>query len=102
MGPPHIYLRQTFFITIFVFKCIFSNRIESEDQLEDARNPNDKEKDQENERDCKEEKGIDMSEDFDAKMQDLDKNPDNSSDDNQSEASDLDKEMGETEQGAEK
>lgn len=43
-----------------------------------------------------------MSEDFDAKAQDVDKNPDDSSDDNQSEASDLDKEMGETEEGADK
>lgn len=42
-----------------------------------------------------------MSEDFDAKMQDLDKNPDDSSD-NESEASDLDKEMGDTETGADK
>ncbi|XP_063699493.1 midasin [Culicoides brevitarsis] len=78
-----------------------SDKIESEDQLEDAQNPNDKNDDQ-NDKECKEEKGIDMSEDFDAKAQDIDKNPDDSSDDNQSEASDLDKEMGDTEQGAEK
>ncbi|KAK5645761.1 hypothetical protein RI129_004225 [Pyrocoelia pectoralis] len=46
-----------------------SDRIESEDQLEDAE-PAGKEKNEKDDKDCKEEeKGIEMSEDFDAKMQ---------------------------------
>lgn len=79
-----------------------SDRIESEDQLDDAR-PADQEKDKQEDKDCKEEEnGIDMSEDFDAKMQDLERNEDDDnerkSDDEDTE--DLDKQMGDTEKGA--
>lgn len=46
-----------------------SDRIESEDQLEDAQ-PAGQEKEKEEDKDCKEEeKGIEMSEDFDSKLQ---------------------------------
>lgn len=46
-----------------------SDRIESEDQLEDAQ-PAGQEKKQDEDKDCKEEeKGIEMSEDFDSKLQ---------------------------------
>lgn len=43
-----------------------------------------------------------MSEDFDSKLQDIEKRGDDSSEDEQSDNEELDKEMGETEQGAEK
>lgn len=50
-----------------------SDRIESEDQLEDAQ-PADKEKEKDDDKECKEEdKGIEMSEDFDGKLQVLNK-----------------------------
>lgn len=45
-------------------------RIESEDQLDTAKKPGDeKESKDEEDADCKEERGIDMSEDFDSKLQ---------------------------------
>ncbi|EDW58745.1 midasin [Drosophila virilis] len=81
-----------------------SDKIESEDQLDDAKRPEDrKDEGDKEEPDCKEEKGIEMSDDFDAKMQDVEK-PENEEDDSgESENEDeLNKEMGETEQGAEK
>ncbi|CAH1278835.1 unnamed protein product [Diabrotica balteata] len=77
-----------------------SDKIESEDQLDDAQ-PAGKEKDNEEDKDCKEEeKGIEMSEDFDSKLQDKEKKDD---DDSNSESgdSDADEQMGETEKGAE-
>lgn len=77
-----------------------SDRIESEDQLEDAK-PADQEQEKQEDKTCKEEeKGIDMSEDFDSKLQDMEKGDD---DEEQSgdEGNDLDKEMGETGEGAE-
>uniref|UniRef100_A0A1B0BC17 Midasin n=1 Tax=Glossina palpalis gambiensis TaxID=67801 RepID=A0A1B0BC17_9MUSC len=71
-----------------------SNKIESEDQLEDAKRPEDRKEEKDNEQsDCKEEKGIDVSEDFDGNMQDLEKSE---------KEEDVNKEMGETEAGAEK
>lgn len=79
-----------------------SDRIETEDQLDDAR-PADQERDKPENKDCKEEEnGIDMSEDFDGKMQDIEKdkeeeNEGKSEDENEE---DLEKQMGETEQGA--
>ena len=78
-----------------------SERIESEDQLEDAR-PAGEEKEKPEDEDCKEEeKGIDMSEDFDGKMQDVDKNADDNEDESDDENDeDMDKEMGDTEEGA--
>lgn len=80
-----------------------SDRIESEDQLEDAR-PAGEERESNEDKDCKEEeKGIDMSENFDSKLQDLDKKEDDEDDDQDSDGDDddLDKEMGETEEGTE-
>uniref|UniRef100_A0A6P7F5I1 Midasin-like n=1 Tax=Diabrotica virgifera virgifera TaxID=50390 RepID=A0A6P7F5I1_DIAVI len=77
-----------------------SDKIESEDQLDDAQ-PAGQEKDNEEDKDCKEEeKGIEMSEDFDSKLQDKEKKDD---DDSNSESgdSDADEQMGETEKGAE-
>lgn len=82
-----------------------SDKIESEDQLDDAKRPEDRknESDQNEPNDCKEEKGIEMSDNFDAEMQDIEK-PDNEEDDSgESEnEEDMSKEMGETEDGAEK
>lgn len=81
-----------------------SDKIENEDQLQDAKRPEeyDKEKgDEEN----KEEKGIEMSDDFDANLQDIEKKPDdeqNSDEEKEDEDEDPDKQMGETEEGAEK
>ncbi|XP_034939027.1 midasin [Chelonus insularis] len=82
-----------------------SDRIESEDQLEDAR-PAGEEKEQEEDKNCEEEEGgIEMSENFDSKLQDIEKKNDsddeNKSDDEDDNDEDLDKEMGETEKGAE-
>lgn len=81
-----------------------SDRIESEDQLDDAKKPGDEKDEKEEDGDCKEEKGIDMSEDFDSKMQDLDKKEKDSDDESEKsdEEEDIDKQMGETEEGAEK
>lgn len=46
-----------------------SDKIESEDQLDDAQ-PEGQERSKEEDKDCKEEdKGIEMSEDFDSKLQ---------------------------------
>lgn len=81
-----------------------SDKIESEDQLDDAKRPEDrKDEGDKEEPDNKEEKGIEMSDDFDAKMQDVEK-PENEEDDSgESEnEEELNKEMGETEEGAEK
>ncbi|XP_046836565.1 midasin isoform X1 [Vespa crabro] len=78
-----------------------SDRIESEDQLEDAKRADEEEQKSE-EKDCKEEdKGIEMSENFDSKLQDIEKDENNEKRDDDEEDDDLDKEMGETEEGAE-
>lgn len=78
-----------------------SDQIESEDQLEDAR-PADQEQEKQNDKMCKEEeKGIDMSEDFDSKPQDMEKDDDDEEQSDDDENNDLDKEMGETGEGAE-
>lgn len=78
-----------------------SDQIESEDQLEDAR-PADQEQEKQNDKICKEEeKGIDMSEDFDSKPQDIEKNDDDEDQSDNDENNDLDKEMGETREDAE-
>lgn len=79
-----------------------SSRIESEDQLDTAKKPGDKDENNQQDEDCDETNGIDMSEDFDSKLQDIEKRGDDSSDDDQSDNEELDKEMGETEQGADK
>lgn len=78
-----------------------SDQIESEDQLEDAR-PADQEQEKQDDKTCKEEeKGIDMSEDFDSKPQDIEKDDDDEEQSDDDEQNDLDKEMGETGEGAE-
>lgn len=78
-----------------------SDRIESEDQLEEAK-PADQEEKQDDKTCKEEEKGIDMSEDFESKLQDLEKNDDNDEErSNDDEENDMDREMGETEEGAE-
>nr|XP_024217810.1 midasin [Halyomorpha halys] len=78
-----------------------SDQIESEDQLEDARKPG--EYGQDEDKDCKEEeKGIDMSEDFGGKLQDIEKKDEEENDDDKEDGDEEepDKEMGETEKGA--
>ncbi|KYM78871.1 Midasin [Atta colombica] len=78
-----------------------SDRIESEDQLEDAK-PADQEREKQDDKTCKEEeKGIDISEDFDSKLQDMEKNDNDEEQSNDDEENDLDKEMGEIEESAE-
>lgn len=79
-----------------------SDKIESEDQLDTAKKPGDREENKKEDGDCEETNGIDMSEDFDSKLQDIEKRGEDSSDDEQSDNEEHDKEMGETEQGAEK
>ncbi|XP_058456556.1 midasin [Malaya genurostris] len=81
-----------------------SNKIESEDQLDDAKKPGQEDdKNREEEKDNKEEKGIDMSEDFDSKLQDMEKpEGDDSDEEEKDDEEDIDKQMGETEEGAEK
>ena len=76
-----------------------SERIETEDQLEEARNPNEEEKDNERKDVEENEKGIEMSENFEGHMQDLEQRED---EENDEEDDDLDKEMGETDETAEK
>lgn len=77
--------------------------MESEDQLDSAKKPgDDKETDDKEDADCKEEKGIDMSDDFDSKLQDLEKKEPNSDSDDSDNEEEADKQMGETEDGAEK
>jgi len=79
-----------------------SDRIESEDQLEDARLPNQEQEKQEDKICKEEEKGIDMSEDFDSKLQDLEKSDEDEEQSNdEEEENDMDKEMGETGEEAE-
>ncbi|XP_020296660.1 midasin-like [Pseudomyrmex gracilis] len=78
-----------------------SDRIESEDQLEDTKSA-EQEQEKQDDKICKEEeKGIEMSEDFDSKPQDTEKGDDDKEQDNDENENDLDKEMGETGEGAE-
>lgn len=78
-----------------------SDRIETEDQLDDAR-PEGQEREEKEDKDCKEEDaGIDMSEDFDSKLQDLEKK-DEEDEDEDKDDDDLDKQMGDTEKDADK
>ncbi|XP_045137299.1 midasin-like isoform X1 [Portunus trituberculatus] len=79
-----------------------SDRIESEDQLESALKEGEKE--EAGDKDLQEEdKGIEMNEDFEGKMQDVEKNEEEESDsDNENNEKDFDKQMGETEKGADK
>ncbi|XP_011314888.1 midasin isoform X1 [Fopius arisanus] len=78
-----------------------SDRLESEDQLEDAR-PAGEEDESKEDKDCQEEEnGIDMSENFDSKLQDLEKPEGEDDDEEKEDDEDLDKEMGDTEEGTE-
>ncbi|XP_041985023.1 midasin [Aricia agestis] len=77
-----------------------SERIENQDQLDDAQKPGE-EKNQED-KDCKEEeKGVNMTDDFDSHLQDVEGKDDKDSDEENDE-DDADKQMGETENAAEK
>ncbi|KAK7603581.1 hypothetical protein V9T40_003580 [Parthenolecanium corni] len=78
-----------------------SDQIESQDQLEDAKPAGQEEKQEE--KDCKEEEsGIEMSEDFGGKSQNLEKKEeDGDSEGDEEDGDELDKEMGETGEGAE-
>ncbi|KAK9869487.1 hypothetical protein WA026_003241 [Henosepilachna vigintioctopunctata] len=79
-----------------------SDRIESEDQLDDAR-VDGQEKDKEEDADCKEEeKGIEMSEDFDSKLQDKEKKEEDEDESDDNSDSDAEEQMGETGKGANK
>ncbi|XP_055380261.1 midasin [Condylostylus longicornis] len=81
-----------------------SDKIENEDQLEDARRPEDRQNEKnENDKNCEEEKGIEMSDNFDADLQDVDKDQeeDEVSEENDDD-NDFEKEMGNTEKGADK
>lgn len=81
-----------------------SDRIESEDQLESALKEGETE--EAGDKDLQEEdKGIEMNEDFEGKMQDVEKKKgdESESDDNDDKDNeDIDKQMGETEKGADK
>lgn len=82
-----------------------SDKIESEDQLDDAKRPEDRQEDQnkKDENECPEEKGIEMSDNFEGEMQDIDKENKEEDDSGESEnEEDMTKEMGETEEGADK
>ncbi|XP_023948089.2 midasin [Bicyclus anynana] len=76
-----------------------SDRIENQDQLDDAHKPGEEKK--EDNRDCKEEeKGVNMTDDFDSHLQDVEKDGEDSDQDNEND--DTDKQMGETDNAAEK
>ncbi|XP_059609312.1 midasin [Phlebotomus argentipes] len=79
-----------------------SEKIESEDQLEGAKKPGEEEKSGEEKSDCKEEKGIEMSEDFDSNLQDVEQNGEENESEDEDQEEEADKQMGETEEGAEK
>ncbi|XP_073848894.1 midasin [Musca autumnalis] len=81
-----------------------SDKIESEDQLEDAKRPEDRKEEQDKTEDqekTKEEKGIEMSEDFEGKSEKPEKPEEDDSGESEDEE-ELNKEMGDTEEGAEK
>ena len=77
-----------------------SDRIESEDQLEEAKPMDQEETESENKECAEEENGINMSEDFEGKMQDIEKGENDSEKSGDEDDGDLDKEMGETKEGA--
>lgn len=87
---------------MFILK--FYYRIESEDQLDTAKKPGDNDENDKEDADTKEEKGIDMSEDFDSKLQDIEKpsGEDSSDESEQSDNEELDKQLDKTEDGADK
>ncbi|KAG6451200.1 midasin [Manduca sexta] len=77
-----------------------SERIENQDQLDDAHRPGEEKK--EEDRDCKEEeKGINMTDDFDSHLQDVEKKEGDDSEQEDDE-DDADKQMGDTDNAAER
>lgn len=72
--------------------------------MDTAKKPGEeKESKDEEDADCKEERGIDMSEDFDSKLQDVEKKGDDSDESEESDNDEeADKQMGETEENAER
>lgn len=86
-------------MVIYLLYTWFSFENVSSEQLEEAKRPEDhKKEDQSNQPDVKsEENAIEMSEDFDAKVQDLedaDKQPDDDDDDKDDGDDEIDKQMG--------
>lgn len=77
-----------------------SERIENEDQLEEAKSKDQEEQDVDNKSCAEEENGIDMSEDFEGKLQDIEKEENDGSENSDEDDADLDKEMGETNEEA--
>ncbi|KRT79521.1 hypothetical protein AMK59_8481, partial [Oryctes borbonicus] len=76
-----------------------SDQIESEDQLDDAKQEGQTER-KEEDKDCKEEdNAIEMSEDFESKLQDVNNQPDEENDEPDSDA---EEQMGDTEKGADR
>lgn len=80
-----------------------SEKIESEDQLDDAKRPEDRKKEdnKDDQNICKEDKGIDLSENFDSEMLDIERENEKDDSRESDNGEDLEKEMGETEGGAE-
>ncbi|RVE47722.1 hypothetical protein evm_007611 [Chilo suppressalis] len=77
-----------------------SDRIENQDQLEEANRPGEEKK--EDDKDCKEEeKGVNMTDDFDSHLQDLEKKEGDESEQEDDE-DDADKQMGDIDNAAEK
>nr|XP_026493936.1 midasin isoform X1 [Vanessa tameamea] len=77
-----------------------SERIENQDQLDDAHRPGEEKK--QDDRDCKEEeKGVNMTDDFDSHLQDIEEKEGEESD-HEDDNDEADKQMGETENAAEK
>ncbi|XP_050684574.1 midasin isoform X2 [Leptidea sinapis] len=77
-----------------------SERIENQDQLDDAHRPGEEKK--EEDRDCKEEeKGVNMTDDFDSHLQDLE-NKEGEESDEEKDNDDVDKQMGDTDNAADK
>lgn len=83
-----------------------SDKIESEDQLDEAKLPKDKDDNENGEgkekQKCKEDDGIEMSEDFDGAIQNLEQDGNGESDNEKDIDKELDKEMDHTDEGAEK
>ncbi|CAG9795642.1 unnamed protein product [Diatraea saccharalis] len=77
-----------------------SDRIENQDQLEEANRPGEEKK--EEDRDCKEEeKGVNMTDDFDSHLQDVEKK-DGDESEQEDDEDDADKQMGDIDNAAEK
>ena len=77
-----------------------SDRIETEDQLDDAK-PAGQEKEKPEDKECPEEdKGIEMSEDFEGALQDMEQKEDDEGD--KDDGDNAEKQMGETNEGADK